>query len=78
MVRYPEDKPDTDYYAFAVGMTYDGKRTSDIVYVPFHTKPVTGVDQTFDISVTVNGLSATLDVTSSKKDNYFLYGCIAD
>lgn len=71
-------KPDTDYYAFAVGMTYDGKRTSDIVYVPFHTKPVTGVDQTFDISVTVNGLSATLDVTSSKKDNYFLYGCIAD
>lgn len=28
--------------------------------------------------MTVNGLSATLDVTSSKKDNYFLYGCIAD
>ncbi len=71
-------KPDTEYYAFAVGMTYDGKKTSGIVFVPFRTKAVTGVDQTFDISVKVNGLSADLDVTSSKKDNYFLYGCIAD
>ncbi len=71
-------KPDTEYYAFAVGMTYDGKKTSDIVYTPFRTKAVTGVDQTFDISVKVDGLSAELEVTSSKDDNYFLYGCISD
>ena len=70
-------KPNTEYYAFAVGMTYEGKKTTDIVYTPFRTKEVTGVDQTFDIKVDVSGLSVTLDVTPSKDDNYYLYGCIA-
>lgn len=75
-VTISRHKPETEYYALAVGMTEDGKKTSAIIYEEYITKQATDVEQTFDIKVNVNGLNASVQIETTDNDNYYLFNCL--
>ena len=66
--------PDTEYYAYAFGLTADGEITSEVCLEYFKTLPDTSgpSDNTFVLEVseiTVSG--AVVSITPSKKDHYY-------
>lgn len=75
-VTISRHEPETEYYALAVGMTEDGKKTSAIIYEKYITKQATDVEQTFDITINVNGLNASVQIETTDNDNYYLFNCL--
>lgn len=67
--------PDTDYYAFAFGVTAEGVVTSEVAMEPFKTlapAPSGPSDNELSISVTqVTATSALVSVTPSNTDTYY-------
>lgn len=51
-------KADTEYYAFAVGMSYGADRTTGIRKVLFKTLSVELIDMSFDMNVRIDGTAA--------------------
>lgn len=66
----------TDYYAYAFGITADGKLCTDVAIEPFTTLPYsdTPSNNTFDIAVSdITAHGAKIDVTPSNEDYYYFY-----
>lgn len=63
--------PETEYYAYAVGMNISGERTTGLVKTAFTTKSVEMKEASFDIAYEIKGKSVTMSVTPS--DNEVLY-----
>ena len=71
---YGDLSPDTEYYAYAFGVTADGEITSDLFVVPFKTLYVNlgPSDNTFNIAVSnITATGATVSVTPSNSDYYY-------
>lgn len=71
---YGDLSPDTEYYAYAFGVTADGEITSDLFVVPFKTLYVNlgQSDNTFDIAVSnITTTGAIVSVTPSNSDYYY-------
>ena len=63
--------PDTDYIAFAFGMSASGEQLSPISKAEFRTEAVEFVDMTFEITIDVNGLDASINVVPSDTTRYW-------
>ena len=67
--------PNTDYYAFAFGVTAEGVVTSEITMVPFKTlEPTLAGPSDNELSISVTQVTATgalVSVTPSNTDTYF-------
>lgn len=59
---------DTDHYIMAIGIAADGTVLSDAVLEPFHTAAIDSIDVTFDVSIAVDGINATLTASPSDKN----------
>ena len=71
---YGDLSPDTEYYAYAFGVTATGEITSDLFVVPFKTLYVNlgPSDNTFNVAVyNITATGATVSVTPSNSDFYY-------
>lgn len=66
-------KPDSKYYAVAVGIDASGKSTTDVYSKEFKTADVESSDNAFEISVSdISELEAKVSVKTSNNDPYFM------
>ena len=66
-------KPETTYYAFAVGIDDDGMTTTEVVYEKFETPQKEESANTFDLEVTdVTATTAMIAADVSNEDTYIL------
>lgn len=70
-------KPETEYYAYAYGMTADGERTTPIRKVAFKTIAVERTDTKIEISYDINGTDVIMTVTPDNSEQYYMYNMIA-
>lgn len=66
-------KPETTYYAFAVGVGEDGMTTTEVVFEKFHTLEKELSENTFDIEVSdITSATAEINVGVTNDDTYIL------
>lgn len=71
-------KSDTEYYAYAFGITQDGTATTELIKTAFKTAAVQPVDCRFDITATqVSTTTARVYITPTDKTCTYFWDCVS-
>ena len=71
-------KSDTEYYAYAFGITQDGTATTELIKTAFKTAAVHPVDCEFDITATqVGTTTARVYITPTDKTCTYFWDCVS-
>lgn len=69
-------KPETDYYAYAYGMTADGQRLTPVRKVAFKTIAPERSTTAFEINYDIKGADVIMTVTPDNTEQYYMYNMI--
>ena len=69
-------KTDSEYYAFAVGMSYDGEQTTGLYKVLFKTLSLELIDMSFDMDVRVDGTAAYVTIEPDVQYQRYVFDAV--